>query len=60
MMTEDPTHAKEPMNVLEEEAEATHVSEDLFRKKKLKLHTPPSKKHATLNTLYSEKSLVDI
>lgn len=61
IMTEDPIQIEELVNMNEkEDVEATYVFEDLFRKKKLKLHTPLSQKRPTLHIGDSQKSPVAI
>lgn len=58
-MTEDRIHIEKLVNTLEYEVEETYVSKNLFRKKKLELHTPSQKSPAS-DIKYSQKSLVDI
>lgn len=56
-MTEDLIQNEESMSVNEEKDEAKNVSEDFFRKKKLKIHTFLNKKRPTSRTRVSQLSL---
>lgn len=60
MVIEDPVQNKVPMNVNEEADEDLVVSEDLLKKKNLKLPTPLNQKRPTTDTRDSPNSPVSL